>query len=101
MFLRSPSPAWALDTYELEEEYISSLFCFQEVFETSRKHKQQTYAVEMLDENHLTVEDYMLETIETIRRQLQIERNYRTALLFALCIVEKLEEIVDENDGSE
>ena len=52
----------------------------------------------MLDESNLTVEDYMLETVETIRRQLQVEKNYRTALLFALCIVEKLEEIVNENE---
>jgi len=77
------------------------LFCFQEVFETSRKNKQQTYVAETLDESALTVEDHILETVETIRRQLQVERNYRTALLFALCIVEKLEEIVEENDGVE
>jgi len=76
------------------------LFCFREVFETSRKNKQQTYVAEELDERNLTVEDHILETVETIRRQLQVERNYRTALLFALCIVEKLEEIVDENDGA-
>jgi len=77
------------------------LFCFQEVFETSRKHKRQTYVAETLDQSDLTVEDHILETVETIRRQLQVERNYRTALLFALCIVEKLEEIVDEDDGVE
>ena len=66
-----------------------------------RKNKrQQTYFAETLDESNLTVEDHILETVETIRRQLQVERNYRTALLFALCIVEKLEEIVDENDGA-
>ena len=66
----------------------------------SGKYKQQTHAAEMLDESDLTVEDCILETVEAIRRQLQIERNYRTALLFALCIVEKLEEIVDEIDGA-
>jgi len=77
------------------------LFCFQEVFETSRKHKQQTCVAETLDESNLTVEDHILETVETIRRQLQVERNYRTALLFALCIVEKLKEIVEENNGVE
>jgi len=67
----------------------------------SRKHKQQTYVAKTLDESNLTVEDHILETVETIRRQLQVEKNYRTALLFALCIVEKLEEIVDENDEAE
>jgi len=67
----------------------------------SRKHKQQTYLAKTLDESNLTVEDHILETVETIRRQLQVEKNYRTALLFALCIVEKLEEIVDENDEAE
>mgnify|MGYP001062034000 CR=1 FL=1 len=68
----------------------------------SRKNKQQqTYVAQTLDESNLTVEDHILETVETIRRQLQVERNYRTALLFALCIVEKLEEIVEENNGVE
>jgi len=68
----------------------------------SRRNKQQqTYVAQTLDESNLTVEDHILETVETIRRQLQVERNYRTALLFALCIVEKLEEIVEENNGVE
>jgi len=67
----------------------------------SRKHKQQAYVAETLDESNLTVEDHILEAVETVRRQLQVERNYRTTLLFALCVVEKLEEIVDENDRAE
>jgi len=67
----------------------------------SRKHKQQIFSVETPRERSLAVEDHILETVETVRRQLQVERNYRTALLFALCIVEKLEEIVRQNDGAE